>query len=53
MNNPVFEQIIEELALLAAERFITATKREGKTTDEAMREIVRTILETYREAIAQ
>lgn len=46
------DSMIEELSQLAEVRYHTALQ-EGMTPQEAFKEIVRTILENYREALAQ
>lgn len=46
------DEMVRLLADRATERLATATRLEGMTTREAMDEIVRTILEEYRRALA-
>lgn len=47
-----FDAMVAELARLAEARYNGALL-EGLTPQQAFQEIVRTILETYREALAQ
>lgn len=48
-----FDQLVEALAIVACARYLGAVELEGMTPEDAMREIVRTILETYVERLAQ
>ena len=47
-----FNELVTVLAKASTARFFTATVKEGKDPIEAMEEIVRVLLEEYRNAVA-
>lgn len=51
-NRRNFDEVVEELAYMATNRYFTATMQENMAPEEAMREIIRAILEEYRDAFA-
>lgn len=52
MSPHLFDEMVGNLARVSVQRFVTAVFVEGITPQAAMKEIVRTIIEAYRDAVA-